>query len=588
MADLTPGGSSGDLSPTGDLILHGGAVFDGRRVLPGRCSVAVRDGRVLAVGPDADVRVALRGGSAGGATAGAEVIDLAGRLLLPGFVDAHVHPVMAGVELLTCDLTGLADAAETLHRVRRYAEARPELPWITGGGWLKEHFPGGLPTSGQLDAVLPDRPVVLRDNSHHAVWVNSVALRLAGLPGGDPAGGGPASTAAASTAAASGGPPTGTLHEAEMDPVTALLPPSTPEELLAGLLAAQRVLHSVGVTGWQDAILGDYAGHQDPTGAYLTAAGRGLLTGRVVGALWWPRGVAAPDLPDVVAELVGRRAQVAAALVDVADGPGASLTGRFRATAVKVMQDGVVESRTAGLTDPYVGGGSGLSYVEPSLLGRVASALGRNGFQLHLHAIGDRAVRESLDALQVALADPAAAPDLRHQIAHLQVVDPADVGRFAALGVTANLQALWACHDPAMDELNIPLLGRRRAGWQYPFGDLARSGARLAMGSDWPVSTPDPLAAIEVAVTRRFAGSDRPPLLPGQRLGRLTALAAYTSGSAWVNHDDQAGRVRPGARADLVVLDRDVTDPGLVPSGEIAAARVDLTLIGGVPVWQRP
>jgi predicted amidohydrolase YtcJ len=569
MADLTPGGSSGDLSPSGDLILHGGAVFDGRRVLPGRCSVAVRDGRVLAVGPDADVRAALRDGSAGGATAGAEVVDLAGRLVLPGFVDAHVHPVMAGVELLTCDLTGSADAAETLHRVRSHAASRPDLPWVTGGGWLKEHFPAGLPTAARLDTVVRDRPVMLRDNSHHAVWVNSVALRLAGLPTG---------------------PACGVLHESEMDPVTALLPPSTPDQLLAGLLAAQRVLHSVGVTGWQDAILGDYAGHQDPTGAYLAAAGRGLLTGRVVGALWWPRGVAASDLPDVVAELVGRRAQVAAALGDVlADpsGPGASLTARFRATAVKVMQDGVVESRTAGLTAPYVGGGSGLSYVEPSLLGRVASALGRNGFQLHLHAIGDRAVRESLDALQVALADPAAAPDLRHQIAHLQVVDPADVGRFATLGVTANLQALWACHDPAMDELNIPLLGRRRAGWQYPFGDLARSGARLAMGSDWPVSTPDPLAAIEVAVTRRFAGSDRPPLLPGQRLDLLTALAAYTSGSAWVNHDDQAGRLGPGARADLVVLDRDITDPGLVSSGEIAAARVDLTLIGGVPVWQR-
>jgi predicted amidohydrolase YtcJ len=535
-----------------DLVLHGGTVFDGHRVLPGAGSVAVRDGRVVAVGTDRDVRAELRAGPA------AEVVDLDGRLVLPGFVDAHVHPVMAGVELLSCDLADAVDAADTLHRVRRYAEARPDQAWLSGGGWLKEHFPGGLPTAGQLDAVVPDRPVVLRDNSHHALWVNSAALRLAGLP--------------------VDGPAAGVLHEAEMDPVAALLPPSTPDELLSGLLAAQRFLHSVGVTGWQDAILGDYAGHQDPTGAYLAAAGLGLLTGRVVGALWWPRGVSAAAVPDVVAGLVGRRAGVAAAL---ADGPP---DARFRATAVKVMQDGVVESRTAGLTWPYVGGGSGLSYVEPSLLTQVASALGRDGFQLHVHAIGDRAVREALDALGATLADPAAAPDLRHQIAHLQVVDPADVPRFAALGVTANLQALWACHEPAMDELNIPLLGAERAGWQYPFGDLARSGARLAMGSDWPVSSPDPLAAIEVAVTRRAPRSDRPALLPDQGLDLLTALAAYTSGSAWVNHDDDAGRLRPGARADLVVLDRDVTAG---PAAEISGARVDLTLIDGAPVWER-
>jgi predicted amidohydrolase YtcJ len=536
-----------------DLVLRGGVVFDGRRVVPGADAVAVRAGRVVAVGAEADVRTPV--GPA------ADVVDLAGRLVLPGFVDAHVHPVMAGVERLGCDVSAAVDAEDTLARVRRYAAEHPDLPWISGGGWHKDHFPGGRPTAALLDAAVPGRPVALRDNSHHAFWVSSAALRAAGLPAG---------------------PASGTLHETEMDSVSAMLPPTTPAQLLAGLLAAQEYLHSLGVTGWQDAILGDYAGHGDPTSAYLTAADRGLLTARVVGALWWPRGVAAGDVPEVVAGLARRRAEVAVAV------PG----GRFRASGVKIMQDGVVESRTAGLGEPYVGcacgdpgGGAGLSYVEPAVLAAAAIALGREGFQLHVHAIGDRAVREALDALALTLADPAAVADLRHQVAHLQVVHPADVGRFAALGVAANLQALWACHEPVMDELNIPLLGAERAGWQYPFGDLARSGARLAMGSDWPVSTPDPLAAIEVAVTRRGPGSDRPPLGPGQALDVGTALAAYTGGSAWVNHDADAGSVRRGARADLVVLDRDVT---ALPAREISGARADLTLVSGIPVWQRP
>ncbi|GAA4356985.1 amidohydrolase [Angustibacter luteus] len=540
-----------------DLVLHGGVVFDGEKVLPGATAVAVRDGRVLAVGSDDEVRAAV-----GDAT---EVVDLAGRLVLPGFTDAHVHPVQGGVERLGCDLTGATGAADTLDRVRRFADAHPELDWIVGGGWLKEYFAAGLPTAAALDQAVPDRPVMLRDNSHHAVWVNSEALRRAGVaPSQLPDPG-----------------HVGTLHEEEMDLVAAHVPDETLDEQVAGLLEAQRYLHGLGVTGWQDAIVGAYAGHPDPTAAYLAVAARGLLTARVTGALWFPRGTTAERLPDVVADLVRRRSDVAAAVPD----------GRFRAGTVKVMQDGVVESRTAGLVEPYVElpgcacePRSGLSYVDPQVLRDAAVLLSRNGFQLHVHAIGDRAVRESLDALEAALADPDAVPDLRHHVAHLQVVDPVDVPRFAALGVTANCQALWACHEAAMDDLNIPILGPVRSSWQYPFASLVRTGAALAMGSDWPVSTPDPLAAIEVAVTRREPGGDRPALLPDEALDVVTALSAYTLGSARVTHRDDGGRVAAGALADLVVLDRDVT---AVPPDEISGVQVDLTLVDGRLVWER-
>ena len=526
-------------------MLHGGTVFDGEQVLPPGTAVAVMGGRVVAVGSDAEVREAVGTPS--------EVIDLAGRMLLPGFTDAHVHPVMAGVERLGCDVSGAASAAEALAIVRRYADRNPSLDWVQGGGWAKAHFAGGLPTAADLDTAVAERPVVLRDDSHHAMWLNTVALQRLGLPADYPA----------------------TFHEQEMDLVVAHLPPTSLAAQVAGLLDAQAHLHSVGVTGWQDAIVGAYAGHPDPTDAYLALVEDGLLTARVVGALWWPR--EADDVEAAVAELVRRRDAVSAAVPDA----------RFRTTSVKVMQDGVVESRTAGLSEPYVGGCgciTGLSYVDPAVLVQAAKALARNGFQLHVHAIGDRAVTEALDALEAAVADPLAVPDLRHHVAHLQVVHPRDIGRFGPSGVTANLQALWACHEPAMDELNIPLLGDERAGWQYPFGDLLRAGAPLAMGSDWPVSTPDPFAAIQVAVTRRGPGSDRPPLLPGQAIDLRTALSAYTRGSARLNHLDDGGRVALGALADLVVVDRDVA---AVPTSEIAQTRVDLTLVDGVVVHER-
>jgi predicted amidohydrolase YtcJ len=220
----------------------------------------------------------------------------------------------------------------------------------------------------------------------------------------------------------------------------------------------------------------------------------------------------------------------------------------------------------------------GHSFLTAERLREVVPALAGAGFQVHVHAIGDRGVREALDAFAAAPVDG----DLRHHLAHLQVVAPQDVPRFAELGLAANLQALWACHDDQMVELTLPFLGEERAGWQYPFGDLHRAGARLVMGSDWPVSTPDPLAAIHTAVTRTTYGVDGregdDPFLPEQALDLATAFSAYTAGSAWVNHRDDAGVLRPGAVADLVVLDR---DPFASPVAEIGAARVSSTWVGG-------
>ncbi|MCD1570901.1 amidohydrolase, partial [Agromyces mediolanus] len=242
---------------------------------------------------------------------------------------------------------------------------------------------------------------------------------------------------------------------------------------------------------------------------------------------------------------------------------------------------------TASMLEPYCDGhghptdNSGISFVPPELLNQAAPLLDELGFQLHFHAIGDRAVRECLDAVEHAIARNGR-NDHRHHIAHLQVVHPDDVPRFRELGVAANMQSLWAALEPQMVELTLPFLGSPRDAWQYPFGDLLRSGAVLAAGSDWSVSTPNPLAAIHVAVNRVSAPGEKegeyPPFLPEQAIDLATSLTAYTAGSAYVNHLDETGTIAVGKLADFALLDR---DPFAGPAEEIGATRVLQTFVEG-------
>ena len=262
--------------------------------------------------------------------------------------------------------------------------------------------------------------------------------------------------------------------------------------------------------------------------------------------------------------------------------------GRFRATSVKIMQDGIAENFTAAMIEPYLddrgrpGDRRGLSFVGPEALKRHVAALDHEGFQVHIHAIGDRAVREALDAIEAARA--ANGPnDNRHHIAHIQLVHPQDVTRFARLGVVANAQPYWACLDGQMRELCMPYLGPERVATQYPFAGIRRSGGTLAFGSDWPVSTPDPLKEIQVAVTRVPDGEPEvEPFLPHERLDLTEALDAFTMGTAFVNHlDEETGSIEPGKLADLVVLDR---NPFAVDPMSIGETRVLITLVDGQPV----
>ena len=542
------------IEPAADLVLRGGAVHTVDDARPTAEAVAVRAGRIAAVGSDSDVA-----GLIGSRT---RVVELRGRSVLPGFQDVHVHPIHGGLSLLRCDLHESRGAEGCLETIAAYASSHPDVPWILGSGWYMADFPGGTPRRGDLDRIVPDRPVFIQNRDGHGAWANSRALAIAGIT---------ASTADPDDGRIERDPdgsPSGTLHEGAMALVGRHVPKTTVAETEAGIRLGQAYLHSLGLTSWQEAIV-EPRDHR----AYLALAGRDEITGRVVGALWWERDRGLEQIEERIAQR--------------AEGP----VGRYRPTSVKIMQDGVLENFTGAMLEPYLGPDGrptenrGISFVDPAVLGPAVTRLDAAGFQVHFHCIGDRATREALDAFAAARAANGTT-DGRHHISHIQVIHPDDLGRFAQLGVTANAQPYWACHEAQMDELTIPFLGPERSTWQYPFRSLLDHGARLAMGSDWSVSTPDPLLEMEVAVNRvsdvsRGEGS---PFLPDERLTLTEAIHAFTMGSAYVqHHDHETGSVTVGKLADLAVLDRDVFDRG---AGEIGEATVVATFIGGEAVYE--
>lgn len=531
----------------------GGSVRTLDGAAPVATAVAIRGGKIAAIGSDAEIHALI-----GPRT---RRIDLAGRTVLPSFQDAHAHPSMAGIGLLQCPLHDLPRTREAyLAAIAAHAAARPSESWVLGDGWYMEAFPGGTPVKEDLDRIIPDRPAFFVNRDGHGAWLNSRALQLAGITNESPD---PPHGRIERTA---DGAPSGTVHEGAMEAVKRIIPPPTMEDRARGIELAQAYLHRLGVTAWQDAWV-----TPAELEAYRMAAERGRLTARVVACLWWERERGGEQID----ELLERRRT--------------GTVGRLRATTVKIMHDGVAENQTAAMLQPYLDGhghpgGTGLSFVEPELLKRHVTRLDAEGFQVHFHALGDRAVREALDALDAAMAANGKTNG-RHHLAHLQVVDPADYGRFAALDATANIQPYWACYDPQMTELTLPYLPVERAVLQYPFRSLQRAGARLAGGSDWTVSTPNVLAEVEVAVTR-VSHEDRAtaPFIASEGLTLEDALGAFTHGTAYINHlDHLTGTLAPGKLADLVVLDRDLFGPDAGPIGD---ARVLLTLVDGEVVHE--
>lgn len=527
-----------------------GAVRTGSDVHGDTTALAVRDGRVLALG---DAARAL-------AEEADEVVELGDGLLLPAFGDGHAHPLFGGLESFGPQIKDLTSVDAIAAEVGRWAQAHPDAEWIVGASYDPALAPGGEFDARWLDAAVTERPVVLRAYDYHTVWCNTEALRRAGVRDSTP------DPRLGWIVRRPDGSPLGTLREWHAcDLVLDQVPARAEAELVEAVRRAGQAYARAGITWVQDAWV-----EPEMVEAYLAAARHDALSVRV--------DLAQRADPDRWRE---QRGQFDAARGRVAAEGGPLLSAR----TVKYFSDGVIEGGTAALLDPYLDAphSCGMPVWEPRALAEAVRAFDADGFQTHIHAIGDAGVRAALDAVESAvLANPAW--DRRPVITHVQLVDPADLPRFAALGVIANFEPLWAQPDPLQTELSMPRIGAERSERQYPMGELARDGVRLSFGSDWPVSSHEPLEGIQVAVTRRtFDGAPEGGWTPHQRLTVEQALAAATSGVAHQAGADDRLALVPGAPADLVRLS---ADPRAVDPMAIRHVRVLGTWLAGAPTYR--
>jgi predicted amidohydrolase YtcJ len=533
-----------------DLVIRGGLIYTLDPDLPRAEAVAVRGDRIIFVGGTGGVQAFV-----GPET---EVVELGGGMLLPGFHDTHVHPVAGGIEAARCDLS----SAETLGDLRTAVSAcaaSGEGEWLLGGGFLLPLFPDGAPSRALLDSLSPGRPAFLTSADGHSGWANSLALARAGVtretPDPPPDG---------VIVRTEGGEPQGTLRERAMELVAAQIPPPSEAEIRAGLERGLAIARSVGITTLHEA-----SADESFLRAYAAAEAEGRLTARVIAAI----PVDVDRGADQVPELEALRDRYLGRLL--------------RPVAAKIFLDGVIEGGTAALLEPYADrpGWAGELALSPDSLEAIVSALDRAGFKVHEHAIGDRAIRVALDAFEAQRTrDAGEGP--RHVMAHIQLFDPADLPRMAELGVVASFQPLWFYADTYITELTEPRLGTARSRWLYPARSLSATGAQLAGGSDWPVSSMNPLLAIETAVTRRDPElGPGPSWLAEERLDLETAIRAYTMGGALAGDlEDEVGAIVAGRAADLVVLDQDLFAG---PPEAISDALVLLTIFEGRVVYRR-
>ena len=510
-----------------DIVFTGGTVRTGAAESPVLDALAVTGGRISALGPEA---LAARGRDT-------EVVDLRGGALLPAFGDGHVHPVMGGLGLLGAPVRECTSMEEIVAAVRHWADAHPEAEWITGDGFDAWLAPGGRFDARLLDAAVPDRPVVLRTMDHHTAWVNSEALRRAGFTAATPdPDGGEIVRREGSTE------PLGTLREfSAMLPVLDLVPQPSHEVQVEALRETAARFAASGVTWMQDAWVEPH--HAD---VWITAAtnGPGLPIRADLGYFLGPE-----HWRENILRLAAERERVEGAA-----------PGLLTAHTVKFFADGVIESGTAALLEPYSDcpHSHGIANWTPAELAKAVTAVDALGFQPHIHALGDGAVRAALDAIEAATRTNGNR-DRRPVIAHAQMIDPADLPRFAELGVIANLQPLWAQPDRLMTEIILPKIGPERGARQYQIAALLASGARISFGSDWPVTDHEPLRGIATAVTRQTPeGIPDGGWLPQERIDTATALAAYSAGCAYQAYEENKwGVLRPGMWADLVHLAAD-------------------------------
>jgi hypothetical protein len=525
-----------------DLLVEGGTVYVSAESAPVAASVLARDGRILFVGDAAEARRRAKN---------PRVLSVAGATVVPGLADAHGHVYGLGRSLEIADLKGASTAAEAAKRMGRKAASLPPGSWAMGRGWDQNHWPGkAFPDARDLDAVLADRPAVADRVDGHAVWVNTAALKAAGIDATtpDPPGG--------RILRRPDGSPSGVLVDNAEQLVWKVAEKPSPEDFPRRFLAGARACARVGLTQVQDA-----SGYDPGQSARIAAlAARGELPIRIYATV------------DPGAETLPRAFEKG-----VRVGRGADfLTVR----AIKAYADGALGSRGAALLEEYSDepGKTGLLVMTPERLTEIAREAGRRGWQVWIHAIGDRGNRIALDALASG-----GGPAARHRIEHAQVVSPQDFPRFAREGVIASIQPTHATSDMPWAEARV---GPDRIQGAYAWKSLARAGAKTAGGSDFPVESENPMLGIYAAVSRRDAqGRPEGGWRPGEKLSRAEALALFTSGAAWAAFEEGSrGRIAEGFDADLTVLSE---DPMRVAEERLAGIGVVATVVGGRVVHER-
>ena len=543
--------------PAADLLLTGGRVWTADPSRPWAEAVGVRGGRVVFVGHDAEA-ARLKGPKT-------KTIALRGRLVTPGFEDAHLHLMSGARNLERVDLAEETTLAGLQERIRRFAEANPKSPWVVGRGWVYGSFPGGLPTREQLDAIVPDRPAYMDCYDGHTGWANSKALALAGITKDtkDPVNG-------VIVRDPKTGEPTGALKEAAGSLVEELIPEPTAERHYALLLQALALLNGKGITAVQDA-----GWDAEEVARFLPLLEKARAEGKLTVRTRLTVSVSPGDPATGLAEAVRLRDRYR--------------DGAIAFGGVKGYVDGVIEAHTAAMLAPYSDEpalGAGTPRWEQAALDRAVAGADKAGLQVWLHAIGDRGIRMALDAYETA-AKQNGPRDRRHRVEHVEAIAAADAPRFAALGAVASMQPLHANPDQNNETVWSRNVGPERASRGFAWRLIEQAGGSLAFGSDWPVVTPDVLRGLYCAVARKTR-EGKPPggWQPQLAVSVDSALRHYTVDAAWAGFGEtERGSIRVGKRADLVVLSRDVLS---APPEEILQTRVLLTLFEGRPVWRDP
>jgi hypothetical protein len=542
--------SVGTTQPPADLIVVNGRVFTGAGS-PMPEALAIRGSSIAAVGNRAEIE-AMKGASTA-------TVDARGASILPGFNDSHVHFLSGAQSLQELDLSGARTLEDVQQRIREFAKANPGVPWIRGRGWNYGPFPGGLPTSAQLDAAVSDRPAALVCFDGHSTWVNDKALQAAGIMAAtpDPANG-------EITRKSGTREPEGLLKESAQGLVRKVMPAPTRAEQRRALAAGIARAHSLGVTSVQNA-----SGSEDEFALYEEARAAGELSLRVYSSLSVSPGFSEADAHRF--DAIRRRIKS---------------DDRFKVGAVKVMVDGVIETNTAAMLAPYVNNPStkGVpNYTAPEL-DRIVRLLDARGWQIFIHAIGDGGVRMTLDAFERAARANAAPPGgRRHRVEHIETIDVADVPRFGALGVIGSMQPphtrLMNAPEPKGQWTANIGFDRQARGWMWK--GIKDAGGRLAFGSDWPVASLNPLAGIWIGLNRAEHRG-----VPNQRLTLAEMIEGYTIGSAYASFEEtRKGRLAAGQLADVVILTRDIFERLPTSADDVQVAT---TIFDGKIVYLKP